>query len=376
MKKIVLLLILAGAAAGGWFFFQHNGAASGLSAEKPAFSKPPVPVSTATTTRRDMPLTLDAVGTVVTGQSVDLKARVDSQVLSVHFKDGDEVEEGALLFTLDSRPIEAQLRQLQANLARDKAQLGDSTRQLERKRGLADKGYETTANLDEARTLFEVQKAAVSAGEAGIDSLKTQMEYTKIHAPISGRTGTINVTAGNTVKANDAAPLVTINQMKPIRVQVSIPQKHLAPLRQAMAAGTVTIKATVEGGRSVSSGVLEYVDNAIDGTTGTFIARASFPNEDETLWPGMYVSTTILLGQQQNTLVIPEIAVQHTQDGDFVFVIADGKAQKRPVEISAVQDSLSIVSKGLAAGDIVATDGILRLEDGSDVTVITEQDVK
>lgn len=364
MKKLIIFLVIAAAATGGWFYFK-----GGEHKDKKGDARPPVAVSVAAAERKDVPFKLNAVGSVVTGQSVAVRARVDSQLVEVKFKDGDEVKQGDLLFVLDDRAMKSQVEQLEANLVRDRAQLDDFKRQYDRKKSLADKGYETTANLDDARAQYEVQKATLASTSAAIDNLRTQLEYTRITAPISGRTGTINVTVGNTVKANDATPLVTINQMRPIRVQVSVPQKYLDTLRQALAAGSVDVIATHEGGKGPSAGKLDYIDNTVDAATGTFIARASFPNDEEALWPGMFVSATIAMGDEKKALTVPEVAVQHGQDGDFVFVVANGKAEKRPVKVKRLQDGVAVLESGVTDGEQVTVDGMMKLENGSSVSV-------
>jgi multidrug efflux system membrane fusion protein len=196
-----------------------------------------------------------------------------------------------------------------------------------------------------------------------------QLEYTQITAPISGRTGTINITVGNTVKANDTQPLVTINQIKPIRVQASLPQRYLSAVRDAMASGAVEVLSRHEGSADQSRGALEYIDNNVDLATGTFAMRASFPNENEKLWPGMFVNLTLVLGNEKQVLTIPEVAVQHGQNGDYVFVIAGDKAANRPVKVSRMQESTAVIESGVEAGEQVAVDGLMSLKDGVAVSV-------
>lgn len=348
MRKLFTPVLLIALAAAGWWWWQNT-------ADKGATGTPPVIVRTAAAETRDVPLSLENVGTVVTNDSVGVRARLDSQVMEVAFRDGDYVEQGDLLFVLDDR-------MLKADLARDEAQLANLKRQYERNVQLAAKGFETQANLEDSKAAYEAQKAVA-------DNIKVQLEYTRITAPISGRTGTINITAGNTVKANDTQPLVTINQVKPIRVQVSLPQRYLGSVREAMAKGPVTVTATREGGGTPSTGTLEYVDNAVDTATGTFAARASFPNEDEALWPGMFVHLRLVLGNEKNAVTVPEVAVQHGQSGDFVFVIAGGKASKRSIKTARMQDGLAVIESGIAPGEQVAVDGIMSLNDGSAITI-------
>lgn len=369
MKKIIVVaIVFAAIALASWQYFK------GGHQEKTFDTKQaPVSVSVAAVVRADVPFELSAVGNAVTYQSVGLRSRMDSQLMDVKFHDGDYVNQGDLLFVLDDRALTAQVRQLQANLARDRAQLDNFKRQYTRKKSLADRGYETASNLDDSKAQYDVQNATVAATAASIESLKVQLEYTKILAPISGRTGTINSTVGNTVKANDTMPLVTINQVKPIRVQISIPQKYLDPLRQALASGVVEVAALHEGVKIPSSGKLDYLDNTIDNTTGTFMARASFANESEALWPGMFVTTNVRLSDEKNALTIPEVAVQHGQDGDFLFVITDGKAEKRPIKVERLQGGLAVIETGVKEGERVAVDGMLKLENGTVVSISTPQ---
>ncbi len=343
-----VVAIMAVLAAGGWWWL-HSGS------DKNANQKPPVPVSVAAVKLQDVPLTLHDVGTVVTYQSVAIRSRLDSQITQVNFHDGDYVQKGQLLFVLDER-------QLKADRARDAAQLENLRRQFIRAKELAAKGYVAQADLDAAKAAYESQQAAVA-------SLQTQLEYARILAPISGRTGTIGITVGNTVKNNDA-PLVTINQVKPIRVQVSLPQHNLQAVRDAMARGKVTVEALPEGSTAgPARGTLEYIDNAVDQSTGTFAARASFPNDDEKLWPGMFVTFALMLGDEKGVLTVPEIAVQHGQDGDYAFVLAGGKAAKRTIKVERIENGTAIVASGLKAGEQVAIDGMMMLADGAAVSV-------
>lgn len=355
------LWIAALVAAAGWWWFSGNSAGDGN-------KKPPVPVRVATAEQKDVPLALKNVGTVVTNDSVAVKSRIDSQVMEVTFKDGDYVEKGALLFLLDDRTLKARLNELEANVERDKAQLNNLRLQYERMQSLTGKNFESQAALDNAKAAYDAARASAGASEAAMENIKVQLEYTRITAPISGRTGTINITVGNTVKANDTQPMVTINQVKPIRVQVSLPQRYLDAVKTAMTDGAVEVVATREGGGE-SKGALEYIDNAVDQSTGTFAARASFPNDDEALWPGMFVNILLTLGEEKNVVTIPEVAIQHGQSGDFVFSVVESKAVKRPVTIARLQDGTAVIEKGVAAGEAIVVDGLMSLTDGSDVKV-------
>jgi multidrug efflux system membrane fusion protein len=360
LRNKILWLVVIVAAIGWWW-------QSGKSAD--TAKKSEVIVSVAPAAQKDVPLALKNVGTVVTNDSVAVRSRLDSQVVEVKFKDGDYVQQGDLLFLLDDRSLKAQLGELKANVERDRAQLNNLKLQYERIRQLTGKGYESQASADNAKAAYEAALGSANASEAAMENVRVQLEYTRITAPISGRTGTINITVGNTVKANDTQALVIINQVKPIRVQVALPQRYLDAVRESMAKGAVPVDATREGSTDVSKGTLEYIDNAVDQSTGTFAARATFPNDDEALWPGMFVNLTLVLGEEKNVITIPEEAIQHGQSGDFVFVIAGGKAAKRAVKIARLQEGTAVVESGLTKGEFVAIDGIMSLADGSAVTV-------
>lgn len=363
----ILLVVLAGT---GWWFLgrPQTQAPSGPSS---------VAISTATATKRQLPVTLHAVGNVVAYESVAIRARLDSQITAVHFKDGDEVKKGDLLFELDDKSLRAQAAQLEANIARDRAQLENARRQSGRAQVLAEKGFATTATKDDSAANVAVAQASLNASLAALDAVRVQLGYTRITAPISGRTGTINFTLGNNVRANDAQALVTINQLKPIRVQAALPQNYFEALRAAMQAGPVTVTATQQGDENgdhgtIATGTLDYIDNAVDAATGTFATRAGFTNEDERLVPGMFVTVKLTLGTEEGALVVPEVAIQHGQSGDFVFVIMGEKALRRDVKVARLQDNLAVIESGLEEGTTVATDGLMGLKDGSTVTIAKE----
>lgn len=349
---------------GGWLLF------SGKGMDKAKNATPPANVVTAAVEKKDVPLEVKVIGNVVASQTVAVKSRIDSQIMEVRFKDGDEVKKGDVLFVLDPRTLEAQLQQLQSNLARDRALLEDARLKYQRAKDLKAKGYETTANMDTAKANLEALQAGVAVDAAAIESAKVQLGYTTITAPIDGRAGTINLTIGNTVKANDAQPLVTINEIKPIRVQLAVPQNVLNPLRKAMAQDTAPdVLAYISNEKEPVRGKLTYIDNQIDAASGTFVARAAFENAEERLWPGMFVNLTVTLGVEKDTLLVPETAIQHGQNGDYLFVIANGKAVKTAVTVLRVQDGQAVIDAKVQAGNNVVTDGALALKDGDEVSV-------
>ncbi len=363
-RKVLVITAAAGLAVFiGWKFFYQD----------KTNAPPSVLVRVAPAERKDIPLILREVGNVVPYESVAVRARLDSQVLEVKFKDGDAVNKGDLLFVLDDRSLKAQENELQANLRRDVAQLENLRMQYERASALLKKNFESPANLDTAKAAYKAQEAVVNATQAMLDKARVQLDYTQILAPIGGRTGTINFTSGNTVKANDTQPLVVINQIKPIRVKMSLSQNYFDAVRSAMQAGTVDVTALREGSAEASRGTLEYIDNAVDQATGTFVARATFPNEDEGLWPGMFVNITLTLGEEKQALVLPEVAVQHGQAGDYVFVIADGKASKRDIKVARMHEGAAVIAEGLQEGEQAATDGLMSLKDGAVVSIQAEK---
>mgnify|MGYP003385825656 CR=1 FL=1 len=357
----MVMLALVG---GGWFYF------SGKSADKTkGAGAPPVNVVTAAIEEKNLPLDLKVVGNVVPNQSVAIKSRIDSAIMEVHFKDGDEVKKGDTLFVLDRRTLESQLQSLQSNLVRDRALLEDARLKFNRSKDLKNKGYETTANFDTAKATYEGQRAAVAVAQAAIDSANVQLGYTVIAAPIDGRAGTINLTIGNNVKANDTQPLVTINEIKPIRAQLVVPQTYLAPLRKAMSAGAPEVQAVINNDNQPVMGKLTYIDNEIDAASGTFVARATFENLDERLWPGMFVNLTVRLGSEDGALCIPETAIQHGQSGDYMFIVSGGKVAKVPVTVTRTMDGIAVITGNFKTGDVAIVDGAMTLKDGDNVSV-------
>jgi membrane fusion protein, multidrug efflux system len=322
---------------------------------------------------QDLPRRIRAVGTVVPFQTVAVRARLDSQITEVKFHDGDTVKKGDVLFVLDDRALKAQRVQTQANLERDNAQLDNATRQHERLAKLGAQGYASRTDQDNAQAAQKAAAAAVGADQAALENIDVQLGYAVITAPIDGRTGTINVTAGNTVKANDTTPLVTINQIRPILMQASLPQDSFDSVRAAMQAGKAPARAARDGSADAEKGALQYIDNTIDQATGTYVVRASFDNADEHLWPGMIGNLMIEVGSYGKALTVPEVAVQHAGNADFVFVIDAGKARKQGVKLTQIQDGLAIVAEGLKPGDQVAVDGMMMLQDGSAVSIAAEK---
>lgn len=363
-KKLVIGLLLIG---GGWALYHFL---SGGNEIKPTNNA--VRVSAAPVVKKDVAQTLELVGNVVAYESVAVKSRVDSQINNVLFKDGDFVMEGQQLFELDDRAITAQMRELEASLAKDQAQLVNAKLQFERAVKLAKSNTVSQSRVDETRAAYQAQLAQVKATKANLENTNVLLSYSKIIAPISGRAGTINVTRGNNVRASDTQPLVTINQVKPIRVKFSIAQRYYDKVREKMNAGTLQVTANRSESKETSLGALEYLDNAIDSSSGTFAARAMFANDDETLWPGMFVSVQLALGTLKDTLTVPSIAIQGDEHKHYVYAIDRQKniAAQKPVELVQIGDGVAAIASGISENDWVATDGLLRLTDGATVDIV------
>jgi multidrug efflux system membrane fusion protein len=338
-------------------------------------SMPAVPVVVTTVKQQAMPVQFDAVGTVQTIASVAVKSRVDGQIAKVLVKDGQAVKAGDILMLIDPRFAQAQLDQAQAQLARDRAQQTNAYRDVGRYKPLAAKEFVSRQQLDTSTTTAQAASASVRADEAAVESAQVTLSYFTITAPIDGRIGYINQKVGNDVKANDA-PLATINQIKPIYVGFPLPQADLPSVRKAMAASDVPVTALPVGDSgSPQEGRLTFFENSIDASTGTILMRATFDNPGEALWPGQFCNVTVNLSVQADALTVPSASVQVGQNGDYVYVITpENKAEYRVVTVSRAIKGITVIAKGLSAGERVVTDGLLRITNGSRVTVGNPED--
>jgi membrane fusion protein, multidrug efflux system len=325
-----------------------------------------VPVETATAERKPVPVLIQALGTVTPIASVAIKARVDTSIVEVHFQDGALVHQGDLLFTLDGRAIEAQVAQTEGQIARDQAQLEGAERDVRRYSDLVAKGATPTVNLDNAKTQSEVFKAAIQADRGTLENLKVQLSYTKITAPITGRISAAAVKVGNFVRQADTVPMATLNQMAPVYVSFTVPQKNLPEIRGAIAAKTATVQAIIPGSRKQAEGQVSMIENTVDPTTGMATVRATMPNGDELLWPGTLVNIQMTL-REESGIVVPSTAVQVSQTGTFVFTVDNGQAKVRPVKVERQFGDNSVIAEGLAGGETVVTDGQLLLANGTRV---------
>lgn len=328
----------------------------------------PVPVLVAVAETRTVPLRLGAVGNVETQSSVAIRSRVDGQIVKVHFKDGDDVAEGQPLFQIDPRPFEAQLRQAEANLLKDQAQLDYARGQETRYQDLLAKGFVSKEAYAQVRATLDSAQAAVAADGAAIESAKLQLQYATLRAPISGRAGKVLVTEGNVVKANETPPLVVINQLAPIYVSFAVAEQHGPAIRAAMRERRLPVSVAVA--EKTVTGELAFVDNAVDPTTGTLKLRARFANKEHLLWPGDFVEAALVLGEQAGALVVPSAAVQSGPKGSYVFVVkADDTVDLRPVKVARSEGGEAVIAEGLTAGERVVTDGASRLTRGARVSI-------
>jgi RND family efflux transporter MFP subunit len=326
-----------------------------------------VPVQTAMAERKQVPVEVDAIGTVAPIRSVALKSRVETTITEVHFEDGARVDAGDVLFTLDARQIDAELAQAEGALARDRAQLAGAERDLRRYSELITKGATPQVNVDNATTQRDILRGTVQANQSAIDNLKVQKSYTVIRAPISGRISAANVKAGNFVRPADTAPLAIIHQIAPIYVSVGVPQRVLPDLRDALKTGAATVVATMPGSQSGETGKVTMIENTVDAGTGMITVRATMDNADEVLWPGSLVSARVIV-RSEEAVIVPSVAVQRSQTGTFVFVVKDGKATTQPVSVVRTHDGMSVL-EGLDGGETVVTDGQMLLSNGTAVEI-------
>jgi multidrug efflux system membrane fusion protein len=321
--------------------------------------------------QRAVALNFQAIGSAEAYSNVAVHAQITGELTSATFKEGDDVKEGQILFTLDQRPLESALQQAEANLQRDLAQAANADSQAKRYQDLADRGIATKEQVDTSTSSATALTATVGADRAAVDNARVQLQYATIKAPIPGRTGALMVHAGNLVRANDTIPLVVINQIAPIYVSFAIPEAQLPDLKRYMAQGSTRVEVQPPNDTEApTGGSITFIDNAVDQTTGTIRVKASFANADQRLWPGQFLNVTITFKTDQNAVVVPTAAVQTGQDGSYAFVMkADKTVELRKVEVARTADSDSIIKSGLQPGETVVTDGQLRLVAGSRVTV-------
>src|SRR6267378_2366811 len=333
---------------------------------------PPVPVMAALVEQRDVPLQVHAIGAVEAYSTVSVKTQITGELTGVFFKEGDDVQKGQLIFTLDKRPLEADVRRAEGALARDEAQAKNALSEQRRYESLVKAGVVSTQEYDRVESNAAAMEAAVRADKGALENAKVQLVYSSIYSPINGRTGNLLVHQGNMIKANDVPALVNINQVEPIYVTFTVPQQYLAEVKEYSRNGSLPVQTVIPGDqRGAITGKLSFIDNTVDAGTGTIKLKGVFANSARRLWPGQFVDAYLTLKTQSNALVIPSQAIQNGQQGTFVYVIKDDNTvEARPVTTSEAQlAGQLIVQKGLAVGERIVTDGQLRLVPGSKVQV-------
>ena len=358
-----LALAAYGAATYGYWPFH------GAVAQAPSQKNAPrvVPVEVAKAEKKRVPVRIELLGTVTPMASVAVKTRIDSEITEVHFRDGATVKQGELLFTMDNRAIEAQIRQAEGQLARDKAQLEGALRDQRRYSDLVEKGATPVTNLDNAKTQVGIYTAAIKADEGMIENLKVQLTFTTIRAQITGRISMAAVKVGNFARQADLTPLATIVQSAPVYVTFALPQRSLPDLRQALTNETAMIEAVAPGDPRRAQGHVTMIENTVDAVTGTVPVRATMSNNDEMLWPGTLVNVQLSF-REEESVVVPPTAVQVSQTGSFVFVVTNGVANVRPVKVARVIDAQAVIESGLEGGEVVVTVGHLQITEGSRVS--------
>lgn len=318
--------------------------------------------------RQTVPLEIAAIGTAAAFSAIAVRSRVVGEITEVHFKEGKDVKKGELLFRIDCRDLMATLRQAEANLARDAAVSRNAQEDATRYRYLAEKGYVAKQQYDQARTSAESALAVVDADRALVENIKVRLGYCSISSPISGRTGGLILDRGNLVKENDSV-LVTINQITPIYVNFTVPERHLPDIKQYSARRGLKVQAYIPNDPVPEEGILTFIDNRVDNTTGTIALKATFPNPRKRLWPGQFLNVVVVLTERSGVLV-PSRSVLTGQNGIYVFVVKPGSTVEiRSVETSRTFRENAIIEKGLEPGERVVLDGQLRLVQGTSVSI-------
>jgi RND family efflux transporter MFP subunit len=359
-------IILAVLGVGWWFGKSKSQEAQARRAPQA------IAVATALAEARDVPVTFTANGTVTALKTVDLRSQVTSTVREVHIREGQDVSKGDLLFSLDARADEANIRKAEAQVMKDRADLANAQRNLERQRELFRTKFISQAALDQAQNQVDTLNGQLAVDLAALEAARVARGYTEIRAPFSGRTGTINVRAGSLVQPGGSSattpPLVTVTQIDPISVAFTLPEKELAGLQQALAAGPVEVTVHQQSGGEPRKGKVSFVDNAVDSVSGTIKVKAEFSNKDARLWPGMYVNVSLAPRTLKGATVVPAQAVQTGPERRFVYVVGpERKVESRPVTVAHVDELIAVVD-GIAPGTKVVTEGAQNLRPGTVVT--------
>jgi multidrug efflux system membrane fusion protein len=337
-----------------------------------------VPVTAAPVVQKSVPLAVQGIGTVIAASTVTVRAQVTGELTAVHFIEGDEVKEGQLLVEIDKRPLEAALQQTQAALDRDVAQAANARSQAARYQDLLQRGIATKEQVDQIVANAAALEATVALDRANIENAKVQLQYATIRAPLTGKTGLLQVHPGNLVRATDTTPIVTINKITPVYVSFSVPEAMLPDVKRYMARGKLAVTALPPNDQGApATGLINFIDNAVDQTTGQIKVKGTFPNTDRRLWPGQFVNVSVTLSTEPNAIVVPSLAVQTGQQGTYVFVIKpDQTVDLRSVAVERTSGDQSVIKSGLKPGETVVTDGQLRLNAGTKVSVKNGQPEK
>jgi len=329
--------------------------------------KKTAPVTLGYSEKKTIPVELHAVGTVEPFATVAIKSQITGTLKSIHFKEGEDVKKGALLFTIDQRPFTALLNQAQGALAKDRAELDNARKELERYTHAVKKGYVSTEQADQAATRVATLTATIQADEAAVENARLQLEFCSILSPIDGRTGEIPVAEGNLIKANADTEMVTINQISPIKVSFVMPGRFLGEIQRYRQAGSLQVLLPgIEN--NALTGRFSFIDNRVDPTTGTILLKAELANEDKRLWPGLFVDVRLILTTRPDVVVVPTQAIQVGQDGAHVFVVRDDMTvEDRQIVTGTIADGETVVEAGLQPGERVVTDGQLQLQNGTRV---------
>ena len=370
-KRTWIAGAVAGLALAGIGIFFWNGSSSQKAvAQASRGDQRVVGVTAAKAVRKSVPVRLEALGTVTTMAAVAVKPRIDSEIIAVKFEDGQRVKQGDVLFVLDSRTIETEIRRVEAVIAGAEAQFEQASRDVARYTDLVGKNATTVVTLNNAQTQVNINRALADSNKATLEGLKVQLSFCTIRAPIAGRISMASVKAGNIARQADTTALATINQVAPIYVSFTVPQRNLPDVRAAIAAETASLVAVVPGSGAQETGQVTMVENAVDPATGMATIRATMPNDKEVLWPGTLVNTALTL-RAEDRITIPATALQLSQAGSFVFVVKDNTAAVRPIKIERTVDGVSVVESGIEEGEVVVTDGQLLLSNGTKVTIRT-----
>jgi multidrug efflux system membrane fusion protein len=363
------MAVIGASGAGAWYSHQGPERSEPV---KPARSSgpPPVPVTTAVASRRDLPIYLTGLGAVQASFTVGVRSQVDGKLEAVLFTEGQQVRKGDVLAKIDPRLYVAALDQAKARKLQDEAQLSSAQKDLARARALVVKNFETQQVLDQQTSKVDQLVATISADEAAIETAQTNLDYTSIAAPSDGRMGVRNIDPGNIVHASDSAAIATLTLTRPAAVLFTLSSRALNDVREAMARGPVEVTAfSQDNTRALSKGTLLLIDNFVDQASATMRLKATFANEDDKLWPGDFVNARVLLDVRKDVLAIPSPAIQRGPDGVFTWVVRpEGVAEARPIKVGPATGDQTIVMSGLSEGERVVVNGQYKLRAGSRVT--------